>query len=106
LVALPGELGKVSGRRAGRQLWGCDSVLQPVQGAVKALPEGAAPEKSSIFLKETWSQKGRQCCYALWTKREYPSGARSRVQPCSPRQGCRSPQRCWVWREDHKQLLR
>lgn len=48
-----GELEKVSGRRAGRQLCGYDSVLQLVQGAVKALPEGAAPAKSNIFLKKT-----------------------------------------------------
>lgn len=44
-----GELEKVSGRRRGGQLCGYDSVVQLVQGAVKALPECAAPAKSSIF---------------------------------------------------------
>lgn len=62
-----GELEKVSGRHVGGQLCGYDSVLQLVL-VVKALPEGAAPAKSSIFLKKTWSQKGRQYCYSLWTK--------------------------------------
>lgn len=54
-MAQPGELEKVSGRRAGGQPCGYDRVLQQVQGAVKALPEGAAPAKSSIFLKKTRS---------------------------------------------------
>lgn len=38
-----GELEKESGRPVGGQL--CGYVLQLVQGAVKALPEGAAPAK-------------------------------------------------------------
>lgn len=63
-----GKLEKGSGRLVGGQLCGYGSVPQLVHVAVKALPEGAAPAKSSIFLKKIWPQQGRQYGYALWTK--------------------------------------
>lgn len=44
-----GKLEKGSGRLVGGQLCGYGSVPQLVHVAVKALPEGAAPAKSSIF---------------------------------------------------------
>lgn len=66
LVAPPGKLEKGSGRLVGGQL--CGHVPQLVQVSVKALAEGAAPAKSSIFFKKIWSQQGRQYGCALWTK--------------------------------------
>lgn len=45
-----GKLGKGSGRLVGGQL--CGHVPQLVQVAVKALPEGAAPAKPSVFFKK------------------------------------------------------
>lgn len=55
-----GKLEKGSGRPVGGQPCGHGSVPQLLQVAVKALPEGAAPAKSSIFLKKIWSQQVRQ----------------------------------------------
>lgn len=69
-----GKLEKGSHRLVGGQLCGHGRFPQLVQVAVKALPEGAAPAKSSIFLKKIWSQQGRQYGFALWAKWDWPLG--------------------------------